>query len=144
MPRVPAKVSHTHTHSHDGRPAAVGFSSSISADLYRLQTSLGEAIPGESPSRVLAEECSRMLFEQSALGVCILECGPSLRPIRINAAMCEIIGYTEQEVGSRSPMDVTHPEDWAREVRLMREVERGRRPSLQMEKRYIRKDGSEV
>ncbi len=64
--------------------------------------------------------------------------------LRINDAMCAIVGYTREELYPRTFQDITHPDDIEADLELVREVLTGARRGYQMEKRYIRRDGSTV
>ncbi len=61
-----------------------------------------------------------------------------------NPKMCAITGYSESELlGLRVP-DITHPEDREADWEALQRVVRGESPSYRIEKRYLRKDGSET
>src|SRR5262249_35267297 len=56
---------------------------------------------------------------------------------------CDIVGYTQAELLEMRIQDIVHPDDLLRNVELHRRlVEAGE--SFVIEKRYLRKDGSEV
>jgi diguanylate cyclase (GGDEF)-like protein/PAS domain S-box-containing protein len=58
--------------------------------------------------------------------------------------MCEIVGYSSGELLSRRFQDVTHPDDVDADVANLQAVLDGRTASYQMEKRYVRADGTDV
>jgi PAS domain S-box-containing protein len=66
------------------------------------------------------------------------------RFLRVNDRYCELVGYMREELLSGLRMqDITHPDDLPENLRLFqRAVETGE--PFQIEKRYIRPDGSEV
>ncbi len=66
------------------------------------------------------------------------------RYLHASPAFCKMLGYSEEEVRGLSIQELTHPEDWARQIRFLIELKAGTRPSYQMEKRFLRKDGEEV
>jgi putative addiction module CopG family antidote len=82
------------------------------------------------------------IFDQTAAG--LAEGDLSGRILRVNDRFCELVGYTREELLSGLRMqDITHPGDLPENLRLFqRAVETGE-PFL-IEKRYIRRDGSEV
>ncbi|WP_246718611.1 PAS domain-containing sensor histidine kinase [Microvirga terrestris] len=82
------------------------------------------------------------IFDQSAAG--LAEADLSGRFIRVNDRFCEISGYAREELlNGRRMQDITHPDDLPRNlVLLQRSVETGE--PFEIEKRYIRPDGSEV
>lgn len=64
--------------------------------------------------------------------------------IKVNARLCTLLGYTEDELLKLSFQEVTHPEDLSLDLELLQETLDGKRTSYMMEKRYIRKDGALV
>ena len=63
---------------------------------------------------------------------------------RANPRLCELIGYSEEEVVRKHFTEYTHPEDAVRDLVLFREVAGGTRDSYQIDKRYIHRNGSVV
>lgn len=61
----------------------------------------------------------------------------------VNRRFCEIIGYDESEILGRDTSHFTHPDDAGKTHELFRQLINKARP-FQLEKRYIRKDGSTV
>ena len=53
-------------------------------------------------------------------------------------------GYSESELLGLRVSDITHPEDRAADWEAFQRVVRGEAPSYRIEKRYLRKDGSEA
>jgi PAS domain S-box-containing protein len=86
----------------------------------------------------------RSLFE--AAGVGNAEVDPETgRFLRVNKKYCELVGYTERELlDERTYLEITHPEDRDRNQQLIEPFIRGERESFEIEKRYLRKDGSIV
>ena len=66
------------------------------------------------------------------------------RYLHASPAFCRMLGYTEAEMQGLTVAEVTHPEDYARQLRFLIELKAGTRPSYQMEKRFLRKDGEPV
>jgi PAS domain S-box-containing protein len=64
--------------------------------------------------------------------------------LMVNAALCRMPGYGESELLGRTVMEITHPDDLAREAALREPVLRGERDSIEVEKRYLHRDGSPV
>jgi PAS domain S-box-containing protein len=64
--------------------------------------------------------------------------------IKVPPTLCELLGYTEEELLALSFKDVTHPDDfqadWAKCQRLIR----GEIRSYELEKRYLHKDGHTI
>ena len=89
-----------------------------------------------------SEERFRGTFEQAAVG--IAHVAPDGRWLRVNRRLCDIVGYTEQELWTRTFQDITHPDDLDRDLGYVRDMLDGKLQTYSMEKRYFRKDGSIV
>jgi PAS domain S-box-containing protein len=66
------------------------------------------------------------------------------RFLRVNETYCGILGYSREELLTKSFRDITHPEDLAAELEQFARLIRGEIPHYSLEKRYLRKDGSTV
>jgi two-component system cell cycle sensor histidine kinase/response regulator CckA len=89
-----------------------------------------------------SEERFRTLFESSPNGMDIVD--RDGRIVLTNAALEELLGYDKRELSELTFADLTHPDDIAEDERLGAEMLAGRRTFYEREKRYVRKDGSEV
>jgi PAS domain S-box-containing protein len=83
----------------------------------------------------------RLIFEQARLGVATAT--PEGRYLEVNPALCRFLGYDRDELLKLTVYDVTHPDDRDPTRQAICESLAGRRP-LEMEKRYVRKDGTVV
>ncbi len=81
-------------------------------------------------------------FDQAAIGTAQL--APDGRWLRVNRKLCEIVGYGEEELGSRTLQSITHPGDLGRDLSNMRRMLAREIGSYSTEQRCIRKDGSTV
>ena len=90
----------------------------------------------------LSEEHFRRTFDQSPIGAAIVTL--DYRFQRVNAALCQITGYSEDELLSPAFPDITHPGDLAADVQSAQRLAAGEIDQYQMDKRYIRKDGGIV
>jgi len=90
-----------------------------------------------------SETTFRVMFDASAVGKIEVEPGTT-RFLRVNAAMCKFLGYSEEELLARTVLDVTHPDDRAESRALGQRLVAGKSDVFDVEKRYVRKDGNVV
>lgn len=63
----------------------------------------------------------------------------------VNQRFCELIGLTAQEARDiENVRRATHPDDWAVQAKLTREIYDGKRDRFTIDKRYIHRDGQVV
>ncbi len=89
-----------------------------------------------------SEQVYRSTFELAAIGVAHVS--PEGRWLRVNRKVCEILGYTEEEILQLTFQEITHPDDLAADLAQTEKIRTGELPTFSMEKRYIRKDKSIV
>jgi len=89
-----------------------------------------------------SEQNFRRTFDQSPIGAAIISV--DYRFLRVNAELCRIIGYSEEELLTLSLSDITHADDLKAEEENTRALLAGKIDQFQMDKRYIRKDGGIV
>ena len=90
-----------------------------------------------------SEQRFRIIFEQAAVGVAQIESSTG-KFIRINQRYCDIIGYSQDEMATKTFQSITHPDDLQENLGLMRRLLAGDLTKFSMEKRYLRKDGGLV
>ena len=78
----------------------------------------------------------------AAIGIAHVEDGGRFR--YVNPQLCEMLGYTEQELLAMTVKEVSHPGDANITDELRDQLRSGRIQSFKMEKRYLRKDGSPI
>jgi diguanylate cyclase (GGDEF)-like protein/PAS domain S-box-containing protein len=66
------------------------------------------------------------------------------RWLRFNDQLCEILGYSREELALKNWTEMTHPDDIEKDIVEFEKVIRGKSEGDAMNKRYIRKDGSIV
>jgi PAS domain S-box-containing protein len=86
-----------------------------------------------------SEERWRNLFENIPVGVALI--GSQGRYVAANPAFQRMTGYSEAELHSRSPTDITHEEDRAATEAIIESLAAGEPSSRSITKRYQRKDG---
>jgi len=87
-----------------------------------------------------SESKFRTAFEYSAIGMALVSLEGKW--LQVNRRLCEMLGYTEQELLSMTFMDVTYPDDLAeslsaKEISIASESE-----AYRIEKRYLCKNGT--
>ncbi|HAX74280.1 MAG TPA: hypothetical protein DCY88_00160, partial [Cyanobacteria bacterium UBA11372] len=86
-----------------------------------------------------SEERFRRSFEDAAIGMALVS--PEGRWLMVNNSVCDIVGYSEEELLSKMVTDITHPDDLEQNLEYRRQILAGEISSYQMEKRYFHKQG---
>jgi diguanylate cyclase (GGDEF)-like protein/PAS domain S-box-containing protein len=89
-----------------------------------------------------AEERFRRAFDDAPIGMALV--GLDGRWLRVNPTLCEITGYSEEELLTRTFKDITHPDDLDKNLENIENLIAGRIRSIRIEKRYIRASGRTV
>ncbi len=89
-----------------------------------------------------SEDQFRHTFEQAAVGIAHVAIDG--RFIQINQKFCDILGYLHKEMMERTFQEITHPDDLEVSLEYVYQILVGEISSYVMEKRYIKKDGSDV
>jgi diguanylate cyclase (GGDEF)-like protein/PAS domain S-box-containing protein len=93
-------------------------------------------------SQVDLEQRFRATFDQAAVGIAhVAEDGGFQL---VNRKLCQILGYTREELSALSVFDVSHPEDRDVTLALRRKMRAHEIDSFSVIKRYLRKDGGSV
>jgi PAS domain S-box-containing protein len=85
------------------------------------------------------EEKFRRVFDQSPIGAAIV--GLDYRYLRVNSQFCTITGYSEEELLSKTVVDITHPDDAERDVTQTSLLAQGKAEQFLTDKRYVHKNG---
>ena len=93
-------------------------------------------------ARAQSEQQFRSAMEYSAIGMALVATNGHF--LKVNQALCQIVGYTEVELLATDFQSITHPDDLAADLSRVRRLLAGEVASYQMEKRYIHKDGRVV
>jgi PAS domain S-box-containing protein len=128
--RIPVEV--TSTALRDGNEA-VG--------IYALIRDLRQSRRSERALRE-SEERFRGAFDAAPIGMALA--APDGRWLKVNGRLCELLGYTVDELMSIPWQEVTHPDDLGRDEALARGLLAGEYPSYELEKRFVHKDGTAV
>ena len=88
------------------------------------------------------EEMFRTYFDQGLVGMAITS--PEKGWVRVNDRVCDILGYSREELAEKTWSELTHPEDLsADESQFVRLLE-GDIEGYSLQKRFIRKDGRAI
>ncbi|MGZ4388741.1 MAG: PAS domain S-box protein, partial [Gaiellaceae bacterium] len=89
-----------------------------------------------------SEERFRNAVESSPIGFALAT--PDDRYVIVNDAFCRIVGRTREELDRLTWRDLTHPDDLVNEEELTRRLIAGELPHLDIEKRFLRGDGTTI
>jgi diguanylate cyclase (GGDEF)-like protein/PAS domain S-box-containing protein len=78
-------------------------------------------------------------LEYAAIGMALIS--PEGRWLKVNSALCEILGYKVEEFISKTFQDLTHPEDQDVDIEHLERMLIGEIHSYQVEKRFLHKKG---
>lgn len=86
-----------------------------------------------------SEELFRLAFEESPVGMVL--CGRDYTIFRVNRAVCELLGYEEDELIGKTIAEITHPDDLDTSLEHAEKVFGGTVPAYSLPKRYVTKQG---
>jgi PAS domain S-box-containing protein len=89
-----------------------------------------------------SEERFRSSFDHAPIGMALVALDG--RFLGVNRALCELVGFTEQELLGKSSQDIVHPDDMADALEIHKRLSAGDIDTYQLEQRYIDKDGHVV
>lgn len=98
------------------------------------------SIPPSEASLASRQFC--LATEHSPIGTALV--GLDGRWLNVNAALRGLLGYSAEELAALTFQDITDTPDIEAGARLLRDFLDGRVATHQMDKRYVRKDGSRV
>jgi PAS domain S-box-containing protein len=124
----------------------------VETQVFSIRTDKGFmlcSVAQDVTNRVRAEEALqesearfRAIFEQAAAGIGIARTDGKI--IDVNEKLCDIVGYTKEELLTFRVQDITFPEDYEKELKHERGVLAGEKDDFSIEKRYIHKQGHPV
>lgn len=94
----------------------------------------------ESQQTRLSLEREQTVFRTLTTGLAMVS--PEGRWLAVNEALCRMLGYGEEELITQSFQAITHPEDLGADLRLLERTLAGELQGYQIEKRYLRRDGT--
>lgn len=113
----------------------------IEADLLRLTHNSEEAKQSIATLHE-AEGRYAAIFHQAAIGIACV--GLDGRWLEVNDRLCEITGYSREEMKDRTFQDITHDDDLEKDLNFADRLLSGDIPTYTMEKRYWHKQGHVV
>ena len=108
---------------------------------FRLERAARLRAEAEAAVRV-SEAHHRNTFETAAVG--IAHASPEGRLLRCNPHLCEMLGYTAQELTQKTIGEITHPDDLAEDRAWKQRLLSGKVPSYRFEKRYLHRSSEPV
>jgi PAS domain S-box-containing protein len=108
---------------------------------FGTSTDIHEKIQSEESLRKNEQRLSA-IFNNAAIG--IVELDNQTKFIMVNDRVCEILGYSKEELLNKTVLDVTAPEDKEHSRSMYEAIAMGETNMLNYEKRYIKKDGNQI
>jgi PAS domain S-box-containing protein len=103
---------------------------------------IGARLAERTAEAVASSERFSTAFEEAPIGMALV--GLEGQFLKVNTAFAEIVGYERDDLTGVTFQEITHPDDLDADLDLLRQLSAGQIPHYRMEKRYFRKDGSEV
>ena len=101
-----------------------------------------ENLPNPSSQNSLANSLKTHLFSEAPIGIIYESLDGGI--LAANPAFCRMIGYTEAQLRHLDLRSISHPEDFAVEVRLIQSLLEGGAKEQSLHKRYLRRNGSSL
>ena len=117
--------------NNDGRVTSIVGVANNMTEIKQAQTKLSKS-----------EIRFRNTFEQAAVGMAHVAIDG--RWLRVNQKLCEIVGYTKEELLLKTFQDLTHPDDLDKDLRYVEQILTGEIATYSIEKRYIHKNGANI
>jgi diguanylate cyclase (GGDEF)-like protein/PAS domain S-box-containing protein len=98
----------------------------------------------ERISRALreTEEHFRNAFDYAAIGMALVS--PQGAWLRVNRSLCDLMGYSEEQLLASNFQAVTHHDDLDNDLANLYRLIQGETPTCQVEKRYVHRSGNTV
>ncbi|OCX51577.1 hypothetical protein BEL04_16265 [Mucilaginibacter sp. PPCGB 2223] len=88
----------------------------------------------------IGEQQFRSAFENATIGMALVSLDGKW--MKVNHVLCDLLGYTRDELMGLTFQDITHPDDLEHDIGMVVKVLEGKINNYQIEKRYIHKDGN--
>jgi diguanylate cyclase (GGDEF)-like protein/PAS domain S-box-containing protein len=84
----------------------------------------------------------RTAFNNAAIGMCIYSVDGTF--LKVNRALCDLIGYSEEELVNMHYLQITHPDDLNKDIDTLKQLFAGGISNLILENRYMHKNGGVI
>ncbi|MDO8312552.1 MAG: ATP-binding protein, partial [Sideroxyarcus sp.] len=111
-------------------------------EIRKLNAELEQRVLERTRELAASEERVRQFFERQLVGMAITS--PEKGWVEVNDKLCEMLGYSRDELTRLNWAEMTYPEDLAADVTQFERLLRAEIDSYMLEKRFVRKDGSLV
>lgn len=109
--------------------------------LYRLAEFVDNTAQKKSQLAITeSEQKFQSVFEQAAVG--IARVSPAGTFLEVNQKLCDIVGYSKEELIKITFQKITHPNDLDIDLSLLQQMLNNERDTYKLEKRYFHKNGS--
>jgi diguanylate cyclase (GGDEF)-like protein/PAS domain S-box-containing protein len=89
-----------------------------------------------------AQDYFRNVFDYAPIGLALVSVEG--RYLQVNQALCEMLGYSAEELRATTWQAICHPDDLAASLDYVWRIKKGENPRYHLEKRYLRADGHEI
>jgi diguanylate cyclase (GGDEF)-like protein/PAS domain S-box-containing protein len=93
-------------------------------------------------ARLEVQDLFETAFSQAPIGIALT--GLDGRWIKVNQALCDSIGWSQEELLELTFQELTHPDDLAADLAQIGLLLEGRIAGYQLEKRYIKRSGQQL
>jgi len=123
------------------RDAKMDLESRVAARTAELEAQILQRQSAEATIRA-SEERWRSMIEASAVGIALTN--EKQRFVAVNKAFQKMLGYSEEELLALGPIEITHEDDRRATREMIDHMMANRRTGYDVEKRYLRKDGTAI
>jgi PAS domain S-box-containing protein len=89
-----------------------------------------------------SDERFRSAMAAASIGMALVDLQG--RWLEVNTSLCELLGYTEDELLANDFQSITHPDDLAQDLACIKRLVNGEIKRYRVEKRYFHKSGSTI
>jgi diguanylate cyclase (GGDEF)-like protein/PAS domain S-box-containing protein len=125
---------------HAARNLLVEMAANIS---YAMDNFVREAEISEAIEKLrLSEKHFRAYFDRATVGMAATS--PDKEWLEVNDTLCEMLGYSREELIHKTWAELTHPDDLAANIAQFDRLCRGEIDEYSIENRFVRKDGTVI